>query len=261
VELGSRVNIHSEYGSHYVFNFNPSYLINNQIKLFGNLSSAYRTPSLYQLFSEYGNKNLKPETAITGEVGLQYFSSDKKLNSRAVIFNRHVSDVIFFYFNNSTFQSQYINQDKQKDKGIELETTYQPINNLTIKTFFSYVTGSITTKTGTGKDTSYFNLLRRPKNSFGLNLSYRINKQFFISTNLSAFGKREDAYFNLQTFLKEDVVLKSYMLWDLYAEYLFPKNKFRAFADFKNITNSKYTEISGFNTLRFNATGGIRFNF
>ena len=44
------------------------YLINKKVKLFANLS-AYRTPSLYQLFSEYGNKELQPESAITLEGG------------------------------------------------------------------------------------------------------------------------------------------------------------------------------------------------
>jgi len=55
--------------------------------------------------------------------------------------------------------------------------------------------------------------------------------------------------------------LKSYMLWDVYAEYGLLKNKLKLFADLRNITGSKYTEISGFNTLGFNGNGGIRFTF
>jgi len=53
IELGNRLNIHSEYGSRDVFNINPSYLINKQVKLFANFSSVSITPSLYQLFSAY----------------------------------------------------------------------------------------------------------------------------------------------------------------------------------------------------------------
>ena len=117
LELGNRLNIHSAYGSNYVFNINPSYLLNKQFKLFANLSSGYRTPSLYQLFSEYGNRDLKPESAFTFEGGVQYFSADNKFTGRLTGFKRDVKDVIFFYFNPSTFQSQYINQDKQKDHG------------------------------------------------------------------------------------------------------------------------------------------------
>jgi vitamin B12 transporter len=261
IELGNRLNIHSEYGSYDVFNINPSYLIHKQIKLFANFSSGYRTPSLYQLFSEYGNKKLNPEAAITFESGLQYFSPDKKFKGRSVLFRRNVKDVIFFYFNPSTYQSQYINQDKQKDHGLELEAAYAFTKNTTIKAFYTFVTGQITTKVFSGKDTTYFNLLRRPKNSFGLNISSRVSERFFISSNLAAFGKRNDAYFDPQTYQTVRTTLKNYSLWDVYAEYAFLKNKFRLFADFRNILNTRYTEVSGFNTPGFNANGGIKLKF
>jgi vitamin B12 transporter len=261
VELGNRLNIHSEYGSHDVFNINPSYLFNKKVKLFANLSSGYRTPSLYQLFSEYGNKKLHPEAAITFEGGLQYYATDKKLNGRFVAFKRNVKDIIFFYYNSNTFQSQYINQDKQRDHGVELEASFTIDRNTTVKSFFTYVTGEITTKTGAGKDSTYFNLLRRPKTCFGFNISSHITKDLFISSNLSAFGKRQDVYFDAQNFQTINTTLKSYSLWDVYAEYSFWKNKIRLFADFRNILDRKYTEVSGFNTQGFNGSGGVRFNF
>jgi vitamin B12 transporter len=261
LEVGDRLNLHSEYGSHDVFNINPSYLINKHVKLFANLSSGYKTPSLYQLFSEYGNKNLNPESAITFEGGLQYFSPDNNFTSRAVGFKRNVKDVIFFYYNSTTYASQYINQDKQKDHGIELEAAYTIAKNTAVKAFYTYVTGEINTKLGSGKDTTYFNLIRRPKNSFGINISSRISDKFFISSNFAAFGKRNDAYFDSQTFSTVRVTLDNYSLWDIYAEYSFCKSKLKVFTDFRNILNSKYTEISGFNTAGFNANGGVRFNF
>ncbi len=260
LELGGRVNIHSEYGSHFVFNINPSYLLNKRIKVFANFSSAYRTPSLYQLFSEYGNKELDPEAGLTGEAGIQYFSTNNKFTGRAVVFGRKVNDVIFFFFNPATFASQYINQDKQKDHGFELEASYKIINSTTIKAFYTYTTGEITTKQS-GKDTTYNNLLRRPKSSIGINIASQVCKNFFISSNLMSIGKRKDAYFDNTSFTTVYATLNSYVLWDIYAEYGFLKNKLKLFTDLRNITNSKYTEISGFNTLGFNGYGGILFSF
>jgi len=259
-EAGSRVNFHSEYGSYAVFNINPSYLISKKIKLFANFSSAYRTPSLYQLFSEYGNRDLKPESAVTTEGGLQYYSASNKFTGRAVVFLRNVKDVIFFYFNPATFASQYINQDKQKDHGFELEATCRFTKNITLKTFYSYVTGEITTKIS-GKDSTYNNLLRRPKSSIGINLAAQIKKNLFVSTNLVSAGKRKDAYFDNNSFTTVNTTLKSYFLWDLYAEYGLINNRLKLFADCRNITGSKYTEISGFNTPGFTGYGGIRFSF
>ena len=196
IEFGNRLNIHSEYGSNYVFNINPSYLINNKVKLFTNLSSGYRVPSLYQLYSEYGNKQLKPEASLNTELGVQYFSKNNQFNARVVYYNRTIKDVMFFYFNSTTFQALYINQDKQKDNGLELEAAYTGVKNLSLKGFFNFVDGNISTKTGAGEDTTFFNLLRRPKTSFGLNIGYQVTKQLYVSTNIAAFGKREDAYFD-----------------------------------------------------------------
>ena len=259
-ELGSRINFHSEYGSHFVFNVNPSLLVNKQIKIFANLSSAYRTPSLYQLFSEYGNKELDPESGFTGETGVQYFSTDNKFTGRVVAFARRVNDVIFFFYNPVTFTSQYINQDKQKDHGFELEASYKITNTTTLKAFYTYTTGEITSRHA-GKDTTYNNLLRRPKSSIGINLASQVCKNFFISSNVMSAGKRKDAYFDNTTFATVYTTLKSYVLWDIYVEYGFIKNKLKLFMDLRNITKSQYTEISGFNTLGFNGYGGILFSF
>ena len=194
------------------------------------------------MFSEFGNKDLKPETATTSEFGIQYFSKDNNFSGRLTGFSRNIKDMMFFYTNPSTYASQYINQDKQKDHGVELELLYKPSKHISFKAFYSYVNGKIYTKLN-GKDTSYFNLLRRPKSSIGFNAGFTINKNLFVSTNLAWFDKRS-----------------SYALWDVYAEYAFCKSKCKLFADLRNITASKYNETAGFNTLGFNAYAGLRFS-
>ncbi|TBR18527.1 MAG: TonB-dependent receptor [Chitinophagaceae bacterium] len=261
LEAGSRVNIHSEYGAHSVFSINPSLMIDQKIKLFANLSTAYRTPSLFQLFSEYGNKKLKPESALTIEGGVQYFSKNNKWNSRVVAYNRNVKDVIFFYFNPTTWVSQYINQDKQNDYGVELEFSWAVTKSTSLKTFYNYVDGAITTKLSSNLDTTFYNLLRRPKNSFGINVESRVTKQFYISSSIQIIGERKDAYFDPQTFSSINTTLKNYALWNVFMEYKLHKSRLKIFADLKNITNCKFTEVSGFNTVGFQATGGVRFDF
>ena len=253
LELGNRLNIHSAYGSNYVFNINPSYLLNKKFKLFANLSSGYRTPSLYQLLSEYGNRDLEPESALTFEGGVQYFSADNKFSGRITGFKRDVKDAI-------AFQSKYINQDKQKDHGAELELSFKPTKNISLKSFYSFVDGEITTVQN-GKDTTYFNLIRRPKHSLGVNAGVRVTEKLFVSSNLSWLDKRKDAYFDGVTYQTVNVVLDSYILLDVYAEYAFCKNKLKVFADLRNISDTKYSETAGFNTLGFNGYSGLRFNF
>jgi vitamin B12 transporter len=76
INAGARLNIHSEYGNQLVYNLNPSYDFKAfPLKVLASYSTDFVTQSLYQLYSEYGNKKLKPETALTFEGGFQYFEN------------------------------------------------------------------------------------------------------------------------------------------------------------------------------------------
>ncbi|MDE3253814.1 MAG: TonB-dependent receptor, partial [Bacteroidota bacterium] len=71
LEMGGRYNHHSIYGNNGTFTFNPSFNLNGSTKFFLNISSAYKIPSLYHLYSQYGNKQLTPERSTTYELGIQ----------------------------------------------------------------------------------------------------------------------------------------------------------------------------------------------
>lgn len=258
-EAGARFNNHSAYGSNVVFNLNPSFLLSEKWKFFANISSAYKTPTLYQLYSEYGNKKLKPETALTMEGGFQYFSKNNKYNGRLVVYNRKAKDAIVFFYDYNTYASFYINQDEQNDYGIELESDLKLSKSTYLKFNYAFVDGNITT-TVNGKDTSYFNLIRRPNSTMGLYLSNKINKRLYARAGMMYVGKRTDitydAFYNAI-----EVNLNAYVLLDFYAEYSFPKSKFKLFADVRNLTNTQYSEVYGFNTLGMNTVFGIRTDF
>jgi vitamin B12 transporter len=258
IEGGGRYNHHSEYGSNWAFNFNPSYVLNERLKFFGNISSGYKTPSLYQLFSEYGNRELKPETSVNIEGGLQLFTSDQRSEIRATYFRRKVQDVIAFFFNPVTFNSSYINQDKQQDHGVEVDATSKIGEHFQLRAVYSYANGEVTTKQN-GKDTTYFNLLRRPKSTFMLSLGSQVTRSFYANVQMTSVGKRKDVYFDPATFTSSDITLDPYFLLNFYAEYALFKNKIKLFADLRNLLNENYSDIYGYNTAGMNGYGGIRF--
>lgn len=258
VEGGGRFNNHSEYGSNFAFNVNPSYLIYGRIKVFANLSTGYRTPSLYQLFSQYGNVELEPETSLNLEGGAQVFAKDGKGALRVTYFNRRVKDVIAFFYNPATFRSSYINQDEQKDHGLEVDGSLNLTDKIQLRAFYSYVNGKVTTVQG-GKDTTYFNLLRRPKSTANVFVGVQVTKALYASLNLNAVGERRDVYFDPVTFASRPVTLKTYTLVNFYTEYGFAKNRLKLFADLRNVFDESYADIYGYNTAGFNAYGGLRF--
>jgi vitamin B12 transporter len=48
---------------------------------------------------------------------------------------------------------------------------------------------------------------------------------------------------------------------NFYIEYALLSNRLKIFADFRNILDKDYSDIYGYNTAGFNASGGIRFHF
>ncbi len=258
-EGGGRLNRHSEYGNNFAFNINPSYFIAQRVKVFANFSTGYKTPSLYQLFSIYGDKKLKPETSVNIEAGAQLFAKNGKGAVRATYFKRNVKDVIAFLGLPTPPYAQYANQDKQKDYGLELDGTIKLSDKVDVKVFYSYVNGNVTTKQN-NKDTTFFNLLRRPLHTLQVLAGMQITKSLYASVQANQVGARKDVFFPPPTFQQTTVTLKNYTLLNLYAEYAVSKNRLKLFADVRNVTNEKYADIYGYNTAGVNAYGGVRFS-
>ena len=248
VELGGRYNNFNKYGDVFTFSFNPSYVINKKVKLFVNLASGFKAPSLYQVYSEYHNPytELKPEKSLSFEGGVQYYKEN--VNLRAVYFIRNLKDNIeFFSEGPPNYNSYYINADKQKDKGFELEATVD-FGKAKLNATYTNLDGVIET-TNNNKDTSYFNLYRRPKQSINLNIGIGICKNWSLNTGIQSIGKRIEGGYMLTE-------MPAYYTWNLYSTYAVTKN-IKVYVDLKNITDEKYFEVNGYNSRRFNFMAGV----
>ncbi len=254
VELGGRYNNFNKYGEVFTFSFNPSYVINNSIKIFGNISSGFKAPSLYQVYSEYRNPNgeLKPEKSLSIEGGIQYYKDN--INLRAAYFSRDIKDNIVFYSAGApTYASYYVNADKQKDKGLELEASID-FGRITLNANYVNLDGKIETKTST-KDTSFFNLYRRPRQTINLNIGIELCKHWNMNIGVQSISKRYEA-----VYASAPIEMPAYYVWNVYSTYSITKN-IKTFVDLKNITDEKYSEVYGYNSRRLNFMAGVNLNF
>ena len=242
VNAGARWNIHSEYGNQVVYNLNPSYDFKGfPLKVLASYSTAFVTPSLYQLYSPYGNTALTPEKNTTAEAGFETNLIDKKIKFSAVGFYREQTDFIGF---SSAYK--YINiEGTNKAKGVETEITLALSQKL--KWISNY--------TFTQVDKTLDRLI--PKHKVNSSLDYQIFTRTTFNVNYQYVDGRNDAFFDGNTFGTQNVVLGSYQLVNASLNYELIKNRLSIFGAATNLLNEEFVENVGYNTLGRNFKLGL----
>jgi len=251
VNLGGRLNIHNVYGNHFVYDANIAYNMfiheNTKIKLLSSYSTAFITPSLYQLYDGFsGNINLNPETNETFEVGFD-INYNSWLQFDAVYFNRKEIDAIIF--DNVNFK--YTNGSSD-GAGIEINTRIIPLDFLTINASYTYVDRD------TFEDFNDY----IPDHKFVASLDFNMIDNAVFNFTYKNVGERTifDRYGSFGA-AGEDVILNSYQLLDFNANYKMLDGTLILFGNIKNLMNEDYDDILGFSTKGRNYRLGVRLNF
>ncbi len=255
LEAGGRLNQHSVYGGNATYTLNPFYRFGQRAKVFVAVSSSFKAPSLYSLYSPYGNLDLRPETSTNFEAGGQVFGKTPRQFIRAVYFNRQVRDVVFFQSLPKAPYGKYVNLNQQHDQGLELDAVFS-VKKWQFSANYTLLTGQVTTQQTSGRDTTYHNLLRRPRHAFNATVGLAPSRKLTLSATVRAVSSRPDAFYNDETFKTEPITLAPFTTVDFYAEYRLSR-RLRLFADLRNLTNARYFDVYGFANRRFNGTGGV----
>jgi vitamin B12 transporter len=259
IEIGARWNHHNIYGNNFTYTFNPSYFINKKIKVFANLSSAFKTPTLYQLFDPYtGNRFLEPEKTMIIEGGAELYFDNVFL--RLTNFYRKTDNAIQYIITDPNFfLGHYLNINNQENYGTELEWKYRN-GKVDISGNYTFTKGrisSVYTENGDflGKDTSYNNLYRVPEHVINLFAGYSINPKFSLNTVFKYSGSRLEPVYASAPYRLDD-----FYTIDLSFHYRFSR-QIRAYLDLRNITNQEYFDILGYNSRKFNFAAGLDVQF
>lgn len=253
-ELGGRLNNHSEYGNNSTFSIAPAWELNDQLKLFGSVSTGFKAPTLDELFGTYGAADLDPQKSLYYNIGAESYLFGQSLKLSAQYFNREIEDLIIFS------PDGYVNRDRQNDQGIELTADWIVSGTIRAGAWYNYLDGEVLTQNAEGEEVIESNLIRRPAHSIGLSAGIQVADPIFIRLDGEYNGERTDLFFN-PDFVSEDVTLDPYILVNLYAEYKFYDKKFTLFGDVKNLLNSDFTEVYGFNTMGTAVKAGLRVDF
>ncbi|AGC78365.1 vitamin B12 transporter [Nonlabens dokdonensis] len=251
VNVGARYNFHSNYDGKLVYNVNPSYRFNlgeNVLKAYASYSTAYITPSLFQLYaSGFGNEELEPEENATLEAGVYW--SKKNSSLELTVFQRQEKNLVqFITIDPVNFISQYQNEDKDLTaRGVEIMGQTLLFDKLNLTANYTF----------TERDSEP--LLRRiPKHKVNASARIEAFQGAFFTLRYQYNHQRGDAFFDANTFTTQNVELDSYQLVDLDGTYKLKNKDVTFFAGISNVLNEDFQEIVGFQTRGRNYKVGVR---
>ena len=248
---GARLNNHSAYGNNFVYNFNPSFNFKTSfpLKVLASYSTAFVTPSLYQLYSEYGNSDLTPEKNVTFEAGFETELVNKKVKLNAVAFYRDQTNAIDFYFDPVTFDAFYVNVNgATKAKGVETSLNIAFTSKLQLNGNYTF----------TQVDKSLDRLI--PKHKANASFGFQPTKRTFLNIDYQYFNARNDAFFDGNTFAVLTTKLGSYQLVNTSIKHELIKSRMTIFGAVTNLFNTEFVENIGYSTRGRNFRLGINMN-
>jgi len=205
------------------------YSISDALKVTASTSTAFNAPPLGYLYDPYsGNRLLKPESADSNEVGLQYAVGSHLL--RATYFDTRVQDQLIYNFSTYTFG----NVSRARNTG--LEVSYK--GNLG----YTELRASLTQQNPVDEMTGQ-TLARRAKNMASLGVSQPFGA-LRTGVDVRYVGESNDT--NTSTSPGTPVVLGAHAVLDLTVAYrMSPQLLFTARLD--NVGDEKYQTVYGYN--------------
>ena len=251
INAGARYDRHSIYNNYSVYNLNPSFSLRNiSLKFIASYSTAYITPSLYQLFSPYGNVALTPEKNNTLELGFEKEVWNKKILFNTVCFYREENSSIGFYTDPVTFASNYVNiEGINFAKGIETMLSFVATNKLKFKANYTF--------------TEVEEPLKRliPKHKANVSIDYDFSEKATFNLSYQYVDQRKDVFFDGGAYETIPVQLDSYQLLNMIGNFKIIKNRFNLFASVNNIFDANFTENIGYSTRGRNFKLGVNIMF
>ena len=238
---GLRLDDHQNFGSFETFKFSAAYQVpNTMTRLKASYDEGFRAPSLYELFSFYGDPMLQPEESKSYDLGVEQDLLGGDLSLGLTYFYLKTTNLIDFDF----LLGGYIQiPGKTTSEGVESSVTYNGIENLTLSANYTY------NKTN---DVNGDPLVRRPKHEANLNANLVfLDGQANVNANIHFADGAVDNF---------NVDLDSYVLVDIAASLAVTENV-EIYGRVENLLDENYQVVNGFNTPGLSAYAGARLTF
>lgn len=255
---GVRNDDHDDFGSHTTFGANAALALRTGTTVRASYGEGFKAPTLYQLFSEYGNGFLAPETARNFDVGVEQAFLGNRARVGVTYFNRRTRNQIDFRDCSPTELATagsicanrpfgvYDNVARAEADGVEFTLALRPVDALTLTANFSYID---TENRSIGDDFGN-DLARRPRQTASVDADYRFAFGLSVGGTVTMVGDSFDEASNTTR-------LDGYALAGVRAELPIGE-RFAVYGRVDNLTESRYETIAGYGNYGRAAYGGVR---
>ncbi|MCU4581677.1 TonB-dependent receptor [Acinetobacter gyllenbergii] len=241
-QVGIRVEDNEKFGTHTVAQGSVRYQVLPLTSVYANIGSAFKAPTLNDMYAYGGNPDLKPEESLSYEIGL-----DQKLayniSTGISLYTTEVDNLIDF----DGVLNQMRNLEKAKMEGSELYVKWQG-DNLFTNLSYNYVRAK--------NKKNDEDLSRRPRQNIALTAGWT-DEQYTFSTTMLANGDYDNSAF-------DNVQIPGHFRVDMHGQYKVNKNV-DVFANIQNVGDSKYRTAYGSGSYYINggrlASAGVTFRY
>ena len=257
---GGRYDRHDVYGGHSTGQFAAAWTLDDsRTVLRASFGQGFKAPSLYQLYSNYGNQGLQPEIAHSWDAGVEHHAWDGRVVLSATYFNRDSRDLIEFF--DCTPQSTqplcgpdpfgyYANVARASAHGAELQAAVNPSDQLSLSANYTLTD---TEDRSPGSETFGNQLPRRPKSTANAMATYRWPSRLSTSVGARYASRSFDDAANT-------IALGGYVLLDLKISYALGE-RLELYGRVDNATGKHYETAYLYGTYGRVGFAGVRATF
>lgn len=194
------------------------------------LAKGYRNPSMRELYLyRPANPDLEPENMMNYEMGVSH------------TFSRYLHLSLTAYFSEGSNLIQVVDMKNVNtgsfiNKGVEVEASSHPLDNLTLRATYSYLHSNVA------------NLTAAPRNQYFLGVGWHALPRLDIYAQLKGVGG---------LYVADDMERQNYALFGMKITYK-PARWVDLFVNLDNITDASYVINRGYEMPGFNAMGGFK---
>jgi vitamin B12 transporter len=253
---GARFDDHSGYGSEWTFGANGSYDLGSGWRLRASYGEGFKAPTLYQLYSDYGNTAVRPERSRSYDLGVEQGDRNGTLHLALTLFRRDSRDLIDFASCTGEVCiarpfGRYENVGRARAQGFELELGTRVTENFRASAAYTWLKAK-------DRSPGHFNqgndLARRPRHSVNVALDWTTPLAgLSLGADLRMVGGSFDDAGNFTR-------LDGFATGTLRAS-LPVTEKIELFGRIENVTDARYQTVAGYNTAGRSAFAGARARF